>query len=201
MNTNQPSAACAIQRRIQCVESLAAKAFKDHHVELLLNEGVYRHWRCSRIGSWTYGFSVVTFPGRLVVCGDIGFLAVERETDMIPWCRGSIDSIGYFAEKVPNEINVREYDPEVVAEWVAEQLRDEDVRLVADHWEVLTDLAGDSDNYADKEYVMREIYESGIVDGCDFPSFDNWMHGFLWCREGVKFLLRHLDQQTEASDA
>ncbi len=40
------------------------------------------------------------------------------------------------------------------------------------------------------------IHQSGIADGCDYPDFDNWTHGYLWCREAIKWFLGNHKETT-----
>lgn len=93
---------------VSLIAENAAHAFKEHVIEqrsLHRDErGLYATWRCGRPDSGTYAFLVTVYPGVLVVTGDVGDLIVERTTNMIAWCRGSVGSIDYFAEKVPHAI-------------------------------------------------------------------------------------------------
>lgn len=57
----------------------------EHSVEVLKDDGLYRHLRCKRPGSWMYGFNIVTFPGYLVIAGDTGDFMFGRCPDMFEW--------------------------------------------------------------------------------------------------------------------
>lgn len=76
------------------IREISDKAFEDHEITELSRNGVFRSWRCGRPKSGVYAFYITTTPGTLIITGDIGDLIVEREYDMLPWCRGSVDSIG-----------------------------------------------------------------------------------------------------------
>lgn len=86
--------------------------FRDHVIEVKHMDGLYRRWRCGKPQSSTYYFDVITWPGWIAVTGDVGELMVSRVSDMLPWVRRSIGSISYFAEKVPNAIETKEYSPD-----------------------------------------------------------------------------------------
>lgn len=168
---------------------LAAMAFKDHEITVELDSGVFRSWKCGKPNECAYAFRVLTFPGRILVAGDIGELIVERTHDMLPWCRRSIDSIAYFASKVPHAIPTKAYDQDVADEWIAEQLAGDELTDEQRH-----DLRSLSRYIDDQHRFQTDLYDSGIVDGCDFPDFSNWNSNFLWCREAIKWLLSRLPE-------
>jgi hypothetical protein len=94
---------------IQKHAEMASRSFAEHVVTQRLNDGMFRSWRCQKLGSWIHGFNITTTPGHLIVTGDIGDLIVTRTADMIAWAREAIHDPGYFAEKVPSSIPTREW--------------------------------------------------------------------------------------------
>lgn len=182
--------------KIATIERLAASAFANHEVTSLLSSGLYRHWRCAKPGDSAYAFNVTTIPGRLIVTGDIGCLILERTDDMIAWSRGSINSMSYFAEKVPHEMPTSEYDPDVVERWVKDTIE------TAREWGVSAkacEALRAIDDFTMKPHVEQAIFDSGAVDGSDWPTLTNWTSSFLWCREAIKFLLSKLPASPESS--
>ncbi len=120
MNTSQQK----LSKEMQIAE-LAAKSFASHKIEQRLYQfesfdRYYGHWVCTKEGkgSNVYRFDIQHKPGTLTVTGDIGDLMVERTSNMVAWCRGSVGSIGYFAEKVPSAIQTREKSPDMMQEYV-----------------------------------------------------------------------------------
>ncbi|MFK5283374.1 hypothetical protein ACI3PL_27750, partial [Lacticaseibacillus paracasei] len=53
----------------------------------MLDNGVYRHLRFKAPDTGNQHFHLVTFPGRLVYCGDMGSYLFERTTDMFGFFR------------------------------------------------------------------------------------------------------------------
>jgi hypothetical protein len=46
-----------------------------------------------------------------------------------------------------------------------------------------------------KDEVYRVMSETGLIDDCDFPDFDNWKYGFLRQREAIRwFLTNHYNK-------
>lgn len=183
----------ARQKRIDDVHEFAVKAFAEHVIDRQLDQGVFRYWFCGKPKRCEYHFSITTVPGRMMIAGDIGFLTVMRAHDMIAWAREAVRSIEYFAEKVPHEIKTREYDEAVALEWLDSEAR----QIRADHpdnWRALIDKIRELRKVADNDvWFKQNLYESKLVDGCDFPDLDNWSHNFLWCREALMWMLERIE--------
>jgi len=207
MATTTSKPPCARALKIQHNAALAKDAFANHVLVPRLNCGLFRSWRCQTPREGAYWFDVVTGPGWLMVRGDVGELIVQRCDDMIAWSRGSIESIDYFAEKVPHEIETEEYDADVAREYLAEELSecereileatdDADCKAYRKRHTAIIDLQ--ECGYIDEEHrFVQEAYDSDIFDGGDFPRFTNYTSSFLWCRECVKWLLAHLPPDPE----
>jgi len=181
-------------KKIAKHERYAADAFKRHVIRQDLDQGLFRSWRCGAPDDGNHHFHVITAPGRIFVAGDNGTMVWERCENMIPWCRGAINSIDYFAEKVPSEIPTRQFDRDVARDWVNLQIiEDSDHENDAKYRQLLDVL--DNEELHDHEF-SKELHESGLVDGCDWPDFRNWTSNFLWCREDLKWFLANLPEIT-----
>lgn len=55
---------------------------KDHGMEILVDNEVYRHIKFSRGGSSVYRFDLITWPGHLCYTGDMGTYTFSRLRDM-----------------------------------------------------------------------------------------------------------------------
>lgn len=193
------------QALVSEVAGYAKKAFAEHRVTCLWHgipqrSGELIHagsWLCGKPDSLAYHFTIVSVPGRLMVFGDLGSLALERTYDMLAWARGSIESMEYFAEKVVREMKTKVFDPAMVRAYVHEV--DQDI-LEGEHeyddkttkaW--LTGLRQELLAAAEEggEGKVYAVYaESDLYDG-DMPCFENWDRGFLWCREAIKWFLNN----------
>ena len=184
-------------KRIWRIERLAKDAFRDHQITIELNHGVYRHFLCGRLSTGIYAFNITTIPGRLIVTGDIGTLIVERLNDMFEWAPNAVGSINYFAEKVPSELATKEYDQDMAFEFLAE------LQVLEGTESKLALQAAELEDYVDDQARFEiALYESGIIDGCDFPCLANWKPSFLWCREAVKWFFDNYqwDQETATAE-
>jgi hypothetical protein len=91
----------------------------EHTVSVLRDDGLYRHLRCCRGDSYTYGFDVVTWPGYLCYSGDMGCFVFTRLPDMFGFFRGRRTAMvdrGYLAEKAvasDKHDGIREFSEEM----------------------------------------------------------------------------------------
>lgn len=95
-----------------------AKDTARHELTVLRDDGLYRHLRFRQPADpeskrWTgaYWFDLVTWPGNLVINGDMETFAFAREEDMFGFFRGHKPNPGYWAEKLraPRPRDVREF--------------------------------------------------------------------------------------------
>lgn len=79
-----------------------------HQLEVVKDDGLHRHLRFRRPGTYVYGFDVVTWPGHLAISGDMGAAMFSRLPDMFEFFRERTDpdspaklhiNSGYWAEK------------------------------------------------------------------------------------------------------
>lgn len=82
------------------------KDVDQHEIEIIKNDGVYRHIRFKKPGSLYMYFDLLTWPGCLCYTGDMGTFVFKRTLDMFEFFRRSngenpfcID-MKYFAQKV-----------------------------------------------------------------------------------------------------
>ncbi|SES11765.1 hypothetical protein SAMN04487958_107161 [Vreelandella subterranea] len=59
----------------------------NHSMEVLQDNGKYRHLRFSHKGSSIYHFNIVTWPGYLAIAGDMGDFMFSRVPDMFEFFR------------------------------------------------------------------------------------------------------------------
>jgi hypothetical protein len=80
------------------------EATKDHAMEVLRDDGLYRHLQFRAPGTYIYSYDLVTWPGYLAINGDlVSGYTFARIPDMFEFFggSGSID-LRYWAEKITN---------------------------------------------------------------------------------------------------
>ena len=81
---------------------------ENHTMEILQDEGLYRHLKFTNAGSQCYRFDIHTWPGALCVSGDMGTYVFSRLPDMFEffrmsdgdWNKKHIINPGYWGEKL-----------------------------------------------------------------------------------------------------
>lgn len=170
-----------------------------HSMAVLKDDGVYRHLSFSDNGSSVFRFDLVTWPGYLCYCGDMGEFVFSRCDDMFAFFRRGDGGInpGYWSEKVQasGRDGVKAYSPnkakQVLVGWVEDL---EDQGLVES---VRDDLFGAAD---DGEHSLRQAVED-FNDEHDSPFMDffeadltDYSYRFLWCCYAIVWGIKQYDE-------
>lgn len=195
---------------LQKIQNVVAQTepFSDHVIELKFSNGLYRHWRCGRPdGSFTHSFNVVTWPGWMAVTGDMGSLMLSRIDDMVQFVRGHIESIDYFAEKVTQEIPVKEFSPKKMIHVIQEKI-DEIMEHSSD--DDNDDQKGEDKEMIDRLEALQRRLDDGDISECEAsgewmditgdtdPSFRDFTSNFLWVREALIWFVANLKEEGAA---
>lgn len=187
----------ATEREKQVAED-CKKWFANHVIEVLHEDGLYRHYRCGKPGDSNMSFNIVTFPGRLIVCGDIGDMAWERCPDMLEWAKNAVHSTGYFQEKTWQCIESKEFTEEAAIaamrwqhEAIVGDLDESDEADVVARQEADEQLAEFISLAGEGEHEFMNAYvDSDWYDG-EFPTIEDYTREFLRCREAVRWFLKN----------
>lgn len=133
-----------------------------HELTILRDDGLYRHLRCQRPGSFVYQFDIVTWPGYLAYVGDMGDYVFRRLDDMFEFFGSDGINPDYWSEKVEAACDdgVREFSIEKYRECV-EVWRDEVAEDMAD------DFYDDDDEYAAARAEFVEAVDDELLDWSD----------------------------------
>jgi hypothetical protein len=115
------------------IEQRAAERFKldttKHQLTVLHDDDLYRHLRFKNPSNSAHWFDLVTWPGTLVIKGDMGTYTFSRNQDMLDFFRRSAwnggPNLHYWAEKLDaadTSAGVREYSEELLRQHVADDL-------------------------------------------------------------------------------
>lgn len=174
-----------------------------HHVVTVKQaDGLYRHWRCQKPGSWNMGFDVVTWPGSLCFTGDMGDYLFQRTADMVNFMRSACMSYSYAAEKcVAHDGRLEEWCSELFdeeLEWLQQQAKEAadeygEPERVENCAEKIEEIRQAYSIYETEADAMKALYESGLVDGCDMPRCKTYTWHFLWCLHALKWFFAKID--------
>lgn len=211
-------------------EMRAGEAFKrntrEHVLDVIKDDGLYRHIRLHKPGTGFYHVDLITWPGHLTVTGDGSTYTFARERDMFGFFRGGArgyDSginADYWAEKLQggtdgrdlarsySESKLRGYVGEVATEYGKEYPG----LAKALNEEIFSDSLGDK-GYALELMSRFAHYESDEdrydydkhpdfqFDMCDLPNFTTYDYWYLYSCHAIVDLIRRYDAHKAAERA
>ena len=108
-----------------------AKDIERHVITVRKDDGLYRHLRMARPDTNNMSYSVITWPGHLAYCGDMGCFVFSRIEDMFAFFRPDTEvpyiNLGYWSEKIEaadRNDGYRKFSPTLFEKAVKEQLED-----------------------------------------------------------------------------
>jgi hypothetical protein len=173
------------------------KNVATHKLTVLLDNEAYRHIRLQSPETRNCYFDIVTWPGSLVISGDMGTYAFERLYDMFEFFRPTEHDKGinphYWSEKcialdnscrrgaleAYSQERFRDVVMERFNEWVADEEPDTE-----DRTEILSELLSIVANGDSEEEARRAIEEFNDKHELfsDFweVSLREWTYSYLW---------------------
>jgi hypothetical protein len=172
-----------------------SRATAAHEMTVLKDDGLYRHLRFQKpTSSWQSYFDLVTWPGSLVIRGDMGTFMFTREPDMIRdffTGRGAGINADYWAEKMPGgRESVKEFDEKLLRAYVWQRYRehcDERDLSPVDRTELWRDLRFLLQQDHDLSTAIAALshfdsYNLTFPDAWDLSgAFTGWSWHYLWC--------------------
>lgn len=174
----------------------------NHKMEIVLDNGIHRHLKFTRNGSSIYRFDLITWPGCLCVCGDMGTFVFQRLEDMFCFFRSSKNVIdinpSYWAEKCQaGKESLDEYQPEIFMQRIEECMNEgefsEEARKAV-KYEVLS-FAGDGEHDAIRAAMDFEI--DGHQAFPDFYEYNlrDWTFHYLWICYAIVWGINQYDHK------
>jgi hypothetical protein len=170
------------------------KQTAEHRMEVLRDDGLFRHLSFKRNGSYCMSFDIITWPGYLCFCGDMGCYVFSRIRDMFEFFRGEPGRINppYWAEKLqaqdkhspPKEFS-RELFKTAVVEYVRRHFEDGDKRA---QLQCFREVRGEIlEQHFDHEV---DAYRSVL----DFDPTDRWRSLFqdFWETDCTDYTFRYI---------
>lgn len=179
----------------------------NHTMRIHRDDGLYRHIEFSHGGSSVYRFDLVTWPGHLTVCGDMGTWTFSRTADMLEFFgrTGRINP-GYWGEKLQSGAGGRgadicmEFDEESfksgLREWLAGYQEDHD--SVADIATTINEIC--EEDYSHEHQACQALYDSDLPNPYELMeglTMKRYSHHYLWILHAIVWGI----QQYSASKA
>jgi hypothetical protein len=182
----------------------------EHALTVLRDDGLYRHLRCQKPGTYIYGFDVVTWPGYLAIVGDAGDYLFSRIRDMFKFFESDGERINpqYWAEKLqgPGQDMARSFSERAyrqhVREWLDEVSEDifESERVEELVVAVERDLLGGQAYHENEAHrLLNEFEHDGIRirDAWEW-SLRDFDYRFLWCCHAIVWAIRKYREHQRA---
>lgn len=176
-----------------------------HKMEVLLDNGLYRHLKFTNNGSSVYRFDIHTWPGFLCVCGDMGTYVFQRLEDMFKFFRSNDAPLRinphYWAEKCQAHGNedVERYDPDAFAarikEWMEDGEFSEEVKTKVRE-EVLS-CAEEGEYSAMKAAIDFEVDGRQVFQDFWECNLKTWTFNFLWICYAIVWGIQQYDGRTQ----
>lgn len=176
------------------------KDVAKHHIEIIRDDGLYRHVRFRRPGTYCMGFDLITWPGYLCYCGDMGTYTFTRIPDMFGFFRGNNINPSYWAEKCVSvdRDGIKEFDEELfrraVSSYVDDADASDDARAEVEE-QIFSKI--DDGEYAAMNAVMEfEHHGFGFTDFCEV-NIRSFTGRFLWCCYAVMWGVQQYDESLD----
>jgi len=213
----------------EMTEDVFLKDVSNHEMEVLKDDGIYRHLRFASKGehSWNQHFNIVTWPGYLAYSGDMGCFVFSRLKDMFEFfrTRPSNDpaklfiNTDYWAEKLEavdrcggrtcgamefSEDRFKKRVNEYVDEWIKDcdltDTEQEEIRSEID--EQVLCCGGDGEEEAHR--ALRDF--SHEIEGQTLEFTDAWEWDlkeytprFVWCCYAIAWAIKQYDEAKAAT--
>ncbi|MFZ4778073.1 MAG: hypothetical protein ACOYM3_22100 [Terrimicrobiaceae bacterium] len=193
------------------IESRFLKDIKGHQLEIIRDDGVYRHVKCRTPGTYCYSFEIITWPGWLCYTGDMGSYTFQRLEDMFEFFRCRVPSAsrklqintGYWAEKVQaadKHGKIQEFDADKFRSRLLENINDRDfededaAELKAALTSEVLDAVDDLDERGARDLADSFTFKGREVfhDLWDF-DFQEYTHHFVWCCYAIAWTILKYD--------
>lgn len=181
---------------------------EDHAMKVMLDQGTYRHLRFKAPDTGIGWFDVITWPGSLMIRGDMGNYTFARLDDMFQFFGGRPPGYvneGYWAEKlvaIDKHSPAKEFDEDLFKQHVIEdfwhQREDYEPSEARQIWAAIRDQI--FDDYAPR-YTAHQCHDLlnnfvspvgrfGYSDSWEWGDFDDYGIHFVWCLHAITHAIR-----------
>jgi hypothetical protein len=208
----------------ELTEKQFLKDVKNHQMQIIRDDGVYRHIRFGMPDTYCMSFNLITWPGHLCYAGDMGTYVFTRLHDMFEFFRTDRQSTeeqalfinrGYWAEKLVavdknggvKEFSEKKFNREIMeyliawvrdsASWTSKEERRELWNAV-----VSEVIKAEADSGGYRKQVAANEFSFQVNDFLRFSFKDFWevsvteyTHRFLWCCYAIAWGLQQYDNR------
>lgn len=186
------------------------KDIANHSMDVLLDNGIYRHLNFSAGGSFNQKFQITTWPNYLCISGDMGCYVFSRVEDMFEFFRGPLDRINpqYWSEKLQSDseyVGCMKYSEERFLEavkdyfdtWVEDENPSDQEKT--ELWARIKDEVLNAEHEHDAHRRASEFEHNEELFFTDFweRNLKDYTGQFIWCLYAIVYAIHQYDQQPE----
>ena len=204
------------------VEEYFFKDIANHKMTVLLDNGIYRHLRFAKPNERSYWFEIITYPGELILTGDMGTYVFRRLEDMFTFFRSENKNAtnleinpSYWGEKLVATGNnslwsshlefsgetFRKRVEENLKDWLADEtVSEEEGKQVTEEVAGMLDAINNSEDERESIGAARDF--SFKVNDHRFEFYDPWewnckefRYHYLWCCYAIVWGIAQYDKQ------
>ncbi len=165
---------------------------EEHQMEVLLDQGLYRHVRFKKPGTGMYYFDLITTPGQLTIRSDMGTYVFSRAADMFEFFTGNgYVNADYWGEKlqaIDTHCGYRDHSEEAFRKWVIghfwNRRESYEPNVAAQIWADIRDSI--FDDYTDR------TSKSACIDALDSFQSHGFRYGDTWDNDWTEFSYQYL---------
>jgi PAS domain-containing protein len=214
----------------QCTEDRFLQDAGSHAMTVIRDDGIHRHleFRKPRPAGSEYWFQLITYPGELVITGDMGTYVFRRLEDMFEFFRTDRAyneergrklgiNLGYWAEKLqamPRD-GVKEFDEErfnsVIRERLVNWMRDKRDRTSKEERRDLWDAVHNEVIHADgkeRKEIAAYDFRHTVRNGLKFSfqdlwesNFERYTFHFVWVCYAIAWGIKTYDESKTTNQA
>ena len=207
-----------------CSEEQFLKDIKNHTMEIIRDEKLYRHISFTRNGSSVYRFDLITWPGYLCITGDCGTYVFRRLTDMFEFFRAEgsrttkklVINPHYWGEKLESigtNAGYRDFDSDHFERRVTEYFHDFFVDKCdvakAECWrDIEESVLSLSDNEHEAYDAVRDfsfdtpkyMEDFHFQDFFDGGGTEEYTFHYIWCLYAIAYGVQEYDKQKQCTE-
>lgn len=186
------------------------KDVAEHKLAIEQDQGVFRHIRFAKPGSYCMSFMLTTWPGHLAITGDMGTFVFSRLRDMFEFFRSKPEgreklyiNLSYWAEKCEAQDNrgrgIREYDQEVLRRYARDEWENhfeerQDSPEALECWNEIQDEVLCADTMHDAHLALRDFDSHGFrFDDAWEWNLESYTCTFEWCCYAIAWGIQQYD--------
>lgn len=182
---------------------------KEHKMTIIKDDGLYRHIRFKQPETNNMYFDLVTWPGYLCFCGDMGEYVFTRIRDMFEFFRGQPKggkeiyiNTGYWSEKcvaMDKNGKIEEFSPDKFIETIKYILKNEEDVSGELREAVESEVLAYASDGEERAYDRAMSFE--WQGRCYFQDFyehncRDYTYSFVWCCYALAWGIKQYDQTT-----